>query len=212
MPEITASRKSEAKRLRIVEAAVVLFAKHGLERVTLRDIARQSGFLIGSIYNFFPEKERIYEEAVVLAFERCATRLVAAASCGETAEQRLREFVNVLFELFVGDSPYIRLIDREHLGSGSGQVGRLIRTAFWQAHRALNPLICELARGRNLDPGRVDWATSQVFSLVYGAAKLHAQHVEMLGLTKGGEAQFLDDLTAFALRALGGTKVQRGRP
>ena len=54
--------ESEQKKMRIIESAEKLFSKFGYDQTTLQDISEDSGFSIGSIYNFFRTKENILME------------------------------------------------------------------------------------------------------------------------------------------------------
>ena len=56
------SAKGAAARQRLYAAAVALFAKHGYEAATLRDVAKEAGVSAGLLYRYFPNKR-----AVVLA-------------------------------------------------------------------------------------------------------------------------------------------------
>jgi AcrR family transcriptional regulator len=54
-------KDAERNRLRILEAARVLFAERGLG-VTLNDIAHHAGVGVGTVYRRFPDKDRLIEE------------------------------------------------------------------------------------------------------------------------------------------------------
>src|SRR5207302_686077 len=57
------TKKSEATREKILEAALRLFRKRGFERTTMRDIASAAGVAVGAAYYYFRSKD-----AVVLAY------------------------------------------------------------------------------------------------------------------------------------------------
>lgn len=59
----TAEHKQQT-RARIVEAARVLFNRHGFEKVTIDDVMREAGLTRGGFYNHFRNKEALYSEAV----------------------------------------------------------------------------------------------------------------------------------------------------
>lgn len=59
----SADHKSKT-RSRIVEAARVLFNRHGFESVTIDQIMDASGLTRGGFYNHFRSKEELYSEAV----------------------------------------------------------------------------------------------------------------------------------------------------
>ena len=49
-----------ARRLRILEAAVVCFATKGFERTTVAEICRAAGISSGSLFHYFPTKAAIF--------------------------------------------------------------------------------------------------------------------------------------------------------
>jgi len=53
-----------ATRARIVEAARILFNRHGFERVTIDAVMEAAGLTRGGFYNHFRNKEALYSEAV----------------------------------------------------------------------------------------------------------------------------------------------------
>jgi AcrR family transcriptional regulator len=191
------------KRRTILDAATRLFAERGFDGVSMRDIAAASGFRLGSLYHFFPEKGVLYEKAVTGAFERCNQHLMRALAEPGPAPQRLRRLTETIYTLFKSSEPDIRLIDREHLPGASGQVAELARDAFLQIHAALHPIVAELSGRPGLSDRDIDWTTSHIFALTYGAAKLHVQHEPLLGLnSEAVRKAFLDDLGALILRAI----------
>ena len=59
----TAEHKQQT-RARIVEAARVLFNRHGFEKVTIDEVMNEAGLTRGGFYNHFRNKEALYSEAV----------------------------------------------------------------------------------------------------------------------------------------------------
>lgn len=55
--------KSDATRRHLLDRALELFQKHGVEGTTMRDIAKAAGMSLGAAYYYFPSKE-----ALVFAF------------------------------------------------------------------------------------------------------------------------------------------------
>ena len=64
--EKTNRKDSQAKetRLRIVKAAVKLFARQGYHRTTITDLAQAIGLTSGAIFHHFPNKEAVLDEVV----------------------------------------------------------------------------------------------------------------------------------------------------
>lgn len=57
-------RDQEGKRESVLEAAEQLFRKKGYYLTTTEDIARESGYSVGSLYNLIGDKEQIYGEVL----------------------------------------------------------------------------------------------------------------------------------------------------
>lgn len=53
------------KKQEILDAAIKLFAKKGFKATTLDEIAEESEFGKGTIYNYFSNKEEIYKEIII---------------------------------------------------------------------------------------------------------------------------------------------------
>lgn len=49
----------EARRAMVLDAAKVVFAKVGLERASMREIAKQAGYTPGALYAYFPSKQAL---------------------------------------------------------------------------------------------------------------------------------------------------------
>jgi len=53
--------KGEQTRARILDAALVLFRKHGYERTTMRAVAESAGVSLGNAYYYFESKESLIQ-------------------------------------------------------------------------------------------------------------------------------------------------------
>jgi len=104
----------EKKRDHIVARAAELFARQGVDGVSMRDIGRNCGLHVSSIYHYFPSKELIYEAvrqwAVISTTEVALDSLV-----GDTPAKRLEAFVRALTRHFMEDQPQMRILEREVL-------------------------------------------------------------------------------------------------
>lgn len=75
-------RERERHRQEILDAAERVFAVRGFHATTMEEIARQSEFSVGSLYNFFANKEALFAElkesiaaAIMAEIERRVLRL-----------------------------------------------------------------------------------------------------------------------------------------
>ena len=76
-------KKSEETRDRIVKAAISVFGQVGYDAAAMSEVAIQAGVAKGTLYLYFPSKEKLFEE---IYLQCLAERLQA---CGVDTEERL---------------------------------------------------------------------------------------------------------------------------
>jgi TetR/AcrR family transcriptional regulator, transcriptional repressor of aconitase len=86
----------DARRVQILDAAIVCFSRQGFHRTTMLDIVNQSKLSPGAIYNYFESKEEIIE---AIAEERRAKEqaLMAEAAKQATVAKVLIRIRDVFF-------------------------------------------------------------------------------------------------------------------
>ncbi|MCY1282537.1 Bacterial regulatory protein, tetR family [compost metagenome] len=97
----------------LLTTAAAEFAAHGFEGMSLRVLAEKCAVTQPAIYYHFSSKEELYEEVCSLRFDEIAShiaRQVAAARCDE---ERLIEFVSVLYDEWHRDATLLLLTQRE---------------------------------------------------------------------------------------------------
>src|SRR4030042_6131057 len=65
MEQMTLTRKEREKvrhREEILKAALILCSNKGFHNVSMQDIAAESEFAVGTLYNFFQSKEQLFTE------------------------------------------------------------------------------------------------------------------------------------------------------
>jgi len=82
----------QRRRRRIVEAAVHLAEKGGLEAVRLRDVARVSEVALGTLYKYFRSKEDILLYALTEEVERLEVAMAATPAAGAAPLDRVADF------------------------------------------------------------------------------------------------------------------------
>lgn len=112
------------RNLKILNAFAAIVAKHGINKTTMRDIAEQIGYSIGTIYNEFANKEALIDglfDQKKLEIEECLACL--SGVCQASGEMRLRRFIlgyvqefnqkirqDVVFAEIVKDARYCKYI------------------------------------------------------------------------------------------------------
>lgn len=108
----------ETVRASILDAAEELIAKHGLHAAGLAQIAKRAGVAVGTLYNYFSDRDALIRGLFESRRATLRPRLLAAVSAGaELAfEPRLRGFVRAVLEAFEAHRSFFKLaIENEHL-------------------------------------------------------------------------------------------------
>lgn len=93
-------------RARLVNAASVLFGRHGFKKVTVRQICRAAHANVASVNYHFGDKEGLYREVLRTAIDTMVetSRTAQAAGHGLPPEERLRRYIEVWMRRAVGES------------------------------------------------------------------------------------------------------------
>jgi len=112
------SQLRETVRAAILDAAEELIATRGLQGAGLLPIARRAGVAVGTLYNYFADREALIRALFESRRGAVRPKLLAAARAGVDLpfEQRLRRFVTALFEVFEEHRTFLTIaIENEHL-------------------------------------------------------------------------------------------------
>jgi AcrR family transcriptional regulator len=108
----------ETVRIAILDAAEELIARHGLHAAALVQIARRAGVAVGTLYNYFTDRDALIRDLFESRRATFRPRLLAAIHGGRDLafEPRLRHFVREVFEAFESHRSFLKLaIENEHL-------------------------------------------------------------------------------------------------
>lgn len=90
---VTAETK-QATRQAILDAAIALFRAQGFDETTTRDVARDAGIAVGTLFNYFPTKEAIVMQLVTESLEQSAARFPGRRRNGASLEEDLFLYVS----------------------------------------------------------------------------------------------------------------------
>jgi TetR/AcrR family transcriptional regulator len=107
-------------RAQILQTSVELFSTHGYHDVSMHQIAEESGFSIGTLYNFFRDKEDLYGELVREYFYQFHDELVSVIEGPGDEVERIRAYVSAKGRIFEKNMPMMRLYFAETRGIYSG--------------------------------------------------------------------------------------------
>ena len=108
----------ETVRVAILDAAEELIARNGLHAAALLQIAKRAGVAVGTLYNYFTDRDALIRGLFESRRATLRPRLLAAISAGSELafEPRLRRFVRELLEAFESHRSFLKVaIENEHL-------------------------------------------------------------------------------------------------
>lgn len=98
---------AEKTRLRVIEAALVMFSRHGYSGTTLAMIAQEAGYSRGPIYWHFRNKDDLYQEVLAYSQLPLERLLDDCRDAGQPAEAVI-EFAAEWLRLLVDDDWFRR--------------------------------------------------------------------------------------------------------
>lgn len=157
-------REKAERRRCIVRAAVALFRAQGYEKTTMPQIAVKAELAPGTLYLYFPSKEALYAELLVLGYAELRGRLEAEAPPSLTARrqaealmdvllgfaQECPEYFDVIFFLaqregkavrsVLGREEYARRLDEQE-SACKGMAVAMLRRAGWEPGRGTDDTV-----------------------------------------------------------------------
>lgn len=103
--------KSNDKKAQIMEAAISVFQRKGLEKTSVRDIMREAGFGLGTFYLYYADKNDLKEKLVLdLAFDIIIN---AENSCkGSDPIERYISFVDYIIDYLIANPFELELLSK----------------------------------------------------------------------------------------------------
>ena len=86
-------RLPEERPQQILDAALSVFAEHGIDAAKLEEIAARAGVSKGTIYLYFPSKEELFREVVRQRVGPAIASADEAADAAGSAEDQLRNYL-----------------------------------------------------------------------------------------------------------------------
>jgi AcrR family transcriptional regulator len=105
-------RQREAATQAILEAAEQVAAERGLENTSIALIARRAGVAVGTLYNYFPDREHLLASWLQHRRDELVPRIEAAALTGAKLpfERRLRAYLADVMRIFEDKRKFIRVM------------------------------------------------------------------------------------------------------
>ncbi|NTV72433.1 MAG: TetR/AcrR family transcriptional regulator [Azonexaceae bacterium] len=132
-------------REEILELSAPLFARHGYDGVSMRDVAVAVGLTQAALYYHFADKDQLYIDAVACKFQEREGALKAILASDGTPWERLERFVAGLVRMMATDKDFLRLLQWVLLDSDEARQSNLANHVFRNMFVTVHDLARELA-------------------------------------------------------------------
>lgn len=125
-PRSTGRRKRELEQRRgeVLAAAGRLFARKGFFKTGMADIAKESEFAVGSLYQFFKNKDAIYVALLEEKFEEYLATLRSRVDRENGAVEKIQALIQVQLQFFEKHRDFFRIYATEGGGADCSVKGR----------------------------------------------------------------------------------------
>ncbi|RKZ13460.1 TetR/AcrR family transcriptional regulator [bacterium] len=115
--ELTRREREKLKhRQEILDATLYLFSEYGFHNVSMQQVADRSEFSIGTLYNFFDNKEHLYGTLLSELSQKFIHEVTSAIDAGSEETEMLRNFLTAKAEVFYENMMIVRLYFQETSG------------------------------------------------------------------------------------------------
>jgi len=169
-PAMTAGAST---RERLLAAALEVFAEHGYEAATIREICSRAGANVAAVHYHFGDKRKLYQAIYGTLFETLRQRRSDFLPADAPAAERLRVYIRALFEeIFccAGDSDrqvQLSTIYLSEMANPSEVLDLIVTEHLEPDARELYSIVGELIGRAPDDPRTIDCAASVVGQVVY---------------------------------------------
>ena len=110
-------REKLRHRQEILSTALFLFSEKGYHNVSMHEIAKEAEFAIGTLYNFFQNKEDLYKALVLEQSDRFEHAITEAIKEPGDEVEKLKNYIRVKSEWLRNNLPFVRLFLAERRGA-----------------------------------------------------------------------------------------------
>lgn len=166
-PKPLRERAREAARAAIVRAAQAQFSLHGYQATKMTDIAREAGVAAGTLYNYFPSKEAVFEEIVRVEGHAMLETLEARVSSTSDPVQALQVLIHELLRTIEENRQLYAILVQVH-GSALCDPQTDSQRAEIQLRDRFAALAGEVLQRAQSTDGFSDYITEDLLSALFG--------------------------------------------
>jgi len=131
-------------REEILELSAPLFAQHGYDGVSMRDVAAVVGLTQAALYYYFSDKDQLYLDAVACQFRERELALKDLLAGNGAPWERLERFVAGLARMMATDKDFLRLMQWVLLDTDETRQSTLAKHVFRDMFVAVHDLASDL--------------------------------------------------------------------
>ena len=126
---VTQRKSKEVRREEILDAALVVFAEHGLHGASTEEIAKRAGISQPYVFRLFGTKKELYLAVVARCFRQTLDLMQRAAE-GKRGEEALKPIGRAYGEQLASDRVYLRAQMQAYAASDDPAVAEIVRGGF----------------------------------------------------------------------------------
>jgi AcrR family transcriptional regulator len=160
-------------RERILDVAAKLFAEHGYEAVSLRQICETARVSKGAIYHYFSSKEELLGAIVISSLEHLLDHLARDAGAGPGAADRLRRFIISQAEFFEAHAARFRVAMADFAELSEPIARRRVSELRNRYTRFIRRLVAQGIAAGEFHDADVNAVVRMVLAILYWLARWH---------------------------------------
>lgn len=138
-------REYQARRDEILTAAERVFAKNGFHNSTVAEIAKESEFAIGTLYQFFKNKEELYYTMMIEKFELLYSTLLKEVGKNTRCFEKLNCLVTVVLSFIERNVNFFKIFTWE-LNVLNSNMEHKLKDQLITKHFAYSKLISDVIK------------------------------------------------------------------
>ena len=148
---------------RVMAIAAETFAQHGFTGVGMREVARDCGVSLQTIYYYFGSKEKLFEAVCRDAYHRALSHISGGMDFEAPLEAQIEQLGGRLYDLLTGDQTLFLLLRRDLIEGSNAQSEFHSRLQY----DALMNIFKRVLSSR-FDEGRVEQVAFTASSFIFG--------------------------------------------
>ena len=184
-------RERQQRRQAILDAATDALFEKGYYNATIAEIAAKAEFGVGTIYQFFPNKQALFGEILLKYFEDEIAKLRQNLNKLDCWREKLRAIMEYHLSMGVEESAEFLLMIRELFYTPVDELSRQRIDKFIAIQQSsldmFHDVLCEARKdGYSLDPEFLSMAIMSTLNGIYD--------FKNMGLLKKSPVDYLDDI------------------